>query len=80
MAQWVCPGVTTGLKFILYSLARLFKREFNKNKFWDFLNQKIPGIQKITIKLLTQLILKFNHATLGSKIENKLFIILKKKF
>ena len=38
----------------------------------DFVNQKILGIHKITIRDLTQFNLILAQLTLGSKIENKL--------
>lgn len=75
IAQWVWPGEFIGKKFKLYSDASNLINRFNKLNNFGFINQKIPGIQKITIKLLIQLNLKFIHDTLGSKIENKLFII-----
>jgi hypothetical protein len=72
----VCPGVITGLKFNLYSLDNVFKELTNIKRPWDFLTQNNPGNQKIIITLLTQFIPRFIHNTFGSKIENKLFIIL----
>lgn len=80
MAQCVCPGLFTGLKFNLNSEDRAFIIEDIINFNFDLDNQKILGNHKIVIQELIQFKLRFNHKTLGSKIENKLDIILGNRF
>jgi len=80
MAQCVCPGLFTGLKFSLNSEDRAFIIEDIINFNFDLDNQKILGNHKIVIQELIQFKLRFSHKTLGSKIENKLDIILGNRF
>ena len=74
------PGEFKGAKFNLYSLDKESKSFHNKKLGLDFINQYTFGIHINTIIDLTQFNSNLIQITLGSKIENKLFIIYKKKF
>ena len=65
------PGVLIGEKLSLNSLAKDFNNLAVMNSLHGFENQKTPGIQAKRIITLNQFILRFNHKTLGSKIENR---------
>jgi hypothetical protein len=71
----VCPGVVTGEKLFLNSLAKFTKNKLNKNTAGDLIFQNREGIQTKTKPNLSQLTLIPNHLTFGSNTENKLFII-----
>jgi hypothetical protein len=64
-----------GAKFSLYSEAKDLTNKLITIKVFGFVSQKMLGSQKRTIKDLIQFMLNLSQVTLGSKIENKLFII-----
>jgi len=71
----VCPGVLTGLKLSLNSLARDFSKATQEKRIPGFESQKTVGLQVKTRMALIQLTLRPNHKTFGSKIENRFPII-----
>ena len=79
MAQWVWPGEFTGTKFSLYSADKVLISRLITIKHLGLDTQKTLGTQNNTKTALTQLALKLIQFTLGSKIENKLFMLFNKK-
>jgi len=73
----VCPGLGIGLKFILNSPAKVVSNCVQIKTTEGLGSQKTPGINNKVTKALTQLRLKPNQSTTGSKIENKFPIYFK---